>query len=145
MPIQPVRVQDCWDEISPEIDLIMKDLPWKEFRKEDIYADCAGGNAAIFVDTDFPLGESFFIARIDQNNTNGERILFLWIAHSKVEDTAGRVTDFVADMASNAGCSAVEFVTGSKEVMEHGIAYDFEKVMYRCRKEVIPRSERPVA
>ena len=126
MPIQPVRVQDCWDEISPEIDLIMKDLPWKEFRKEDIYADCAGGNAAIFVDTDFPLGESFFIARIDQNNT-------------------GRVTDFVADMASNAGCSAVEFVTGSKEVMEHGIAYDFEKVMYRCRKEVIPRSERPVA
>ena len=46
MPIQAVRVQDSWDAISPQIDSIMEDLPWRDFRKEDLYASCAGGQAA---------------------------------------------------------------------------------------------------
>lgn len=136
MPIQATRVQDCWDEISPEIDSIMGELPWKDFRKEDLYAACSNGSAAIFVDTDFPLGESFFIARIDENNSTGEKVLFLWIAHSSVDETAGRVTDVLSEIAANSGCSAVEFVTGSKDVMDYGMGHDFEKVMYRCRREI---------
>ena len=139
MAIETVRVQDCWDKISPEIDSIMNDLPWKDFRKEEIYAACAGGTAAVFIDTDFPLGESFFVARIDENSSTGERVMLLWIAHSKVNETADRVTHIVSEIAQNSGCSAVEFVTGSKEVMEYGIGHDFEKVMYRCRREVTPR------
>lgn len=140
MPIQAVRVQDSWDAISPQIDSIMEDLPWKDFRKEDLYASCAGGTAAIFIDTDFPLGESFFIARIDENNSTGEKALFLWIAHSTAPETAGRVHEVIAEIAANSGCSAVEFLTGSKEVMEHGAEHGFDKVMYRCRREVAPRA-----
>jgi hypothetical protein len=117
MSIQAVRVQDSWDFISSHIDKIMSDLPWKDFRKEDLYASCAGGTAAIFIDTDFPLGESFFIA-----------------------ETAGRVHEIIADMAANSGCNAVEFITGSPEVMEHGKEHGFDKVMYRCRREVEPRA-----
>ena len=140
MPIQAVRVQDSWDAISPQIDSIMEDLPWKDFRKEDLYASCAGGTAAIFIDTDFPLGESFFIARIDENNSTGEKVLFLWIAHSTAPETAGRVHEVIAEMAANSGCSAVEFITGSKEVMDHGAEHGFDKVLYRCRREVEPRA-----
>ena len=138
MPIQAVRVQDSWDAISPQIDSIMEDLPWRDFRKEDLYASCAGGQAAIFVDTDFPLGESFFIARIDENNSTGEKILFLWCAYSTAPETAGRVHEVVANMAANSGCNAVEFITGSKEVMGHGAGHGFDKVLYRCRREVKP-------
>jgi len=140
MPIQAVRVQDSWDAISSQIDSIMEDLPWKDFRKEDLYASCAGGTAAIFIDTDFPLGESFFIARIDENNSTGEKVLFLWIAHSDAPETAGRVHEVIAEIAANSGCSAVEFITGSKEVMEHGAEHGFDKMLYRCRREVEPRA-----
>jgi len=139
MPIQAVRVQESWDAISPKIDLITSNLPWRDFRKEDLYAACSSGRAAIFIDTDFPLGESFFIARMDENESTGEKVLFLWIAHSEAPETAGRVHDVVADIAANSGCSAVEFITGSEEVMEHGAAFGFDKVLYRCRREVEPR------
>ena len=145
MSIQAVRVQDSWDFISPHIDNIMSDLPWRDFRKEDLYAACAGGSAAIFIDTDFPLGESFFIARIDENNSTGEKTLFLWIAHSEAPETAGRVHEVIADMAANSGCSAVEFITGSQEVMEHGRSHGFDKVLYRCRREVEPRAAQNAA
>tara|TARA_R110000824_G_scaffold104728_2_gene248400 strand:- start:808 stop:1245 length:438 start_codon:yes stop_codon:yes gene_type:complete len=145
MPIQAVRVQDCWEVISPEIDSIMEDLPWKDFRKEDLYAACVGGNAAIFIDTDFPLGESFFVARIDENSSTGEKVLFLWIAHSKANETADRVHNVIADIAANSGCSAVEFITGNESVMDHGRLYGFEKVMYRCRREVAPGQQVPDA
>ncbi len=136
MSIQAVRVQDSWDAISPHIDKILSDLPWRDFRKEDLYASCAGGSAAIFMDTDFPSGESFFIARIDENNSTGEKILFLWIAYSAAPETAGRVYDIIVDVAANSGCTAIEFITGSEEVMEHGENHGFDKVMYRCRREV---------
>jgi hypothetical protein len=138
MSIQAVRVQDSWDAISPHIDKIMSNMPWRDFRKEDLYASCAGGNAAIFVDTDFPLGESFFIARIDENNSTGEKVLFLWIAHSEAHRTAARVYDVMENIASNSGCTAIEFITGNEEVMEHGENHGFDKVMYRCRREVGP-------
>ena len=143
MPIQAVRVQDSWDAISPQIDSIMEDLPWRDFRKEDLYASCAGGQAAIFVDTDFPLGESFSIVRIDENNSTGEKILFLWIAYSAAPQTAGRVYDIVRDVAVSSGCSAVEFITGSKEVMEHGAGHGFDKVLYRCRRDIEPVAALP--
>ena len=139
MTIQAVRVQDCWDSVAPKIDSIIQDLPWRDFRKEDIYSSCANGQAAIFLDTDFPFGESFFVARVDENNLTGEKILFLWIAYSSAEDTAGRVHDVIADMASNAGCSAVEFITGSESVVEHGKQFGFDRVVHRCRREVVPK------
>jgi|TARA_R110000824_G_scaffold129096_2_gene290297 hypothetical protein len=134
MPIQSVSVQTVWDEISPKIDLIMQDLPWNEYRKEDIYASCAAGDAAIFIDTDFPSGESFFIARLQE--VFGEKIFFLWIAHSEAPETAGRLNEVISDIASNSGCSAIEFSTGSQEVYQHGLDNGFDKVLYRCRKPV---------
>ena len=136
MAIETVRARDCWDFISPQIDVIIENLPWKDFRKEDLYAACTNGSAAIFIDTDFPLGESFSIARIDENDFTGEKVLFLWIAHSSAEETAGRVNKVVEDIARNSGCTAVEFITGIPEIVEYGKANGFDKILYRCRKEV---------
>ena len=136
MAIQVVRVQECWDFISPSIGKIMGDLPWQDFRKEDLYAACANGVAAIFVDTDFPLGDSFFIARIDENESTGERVLFLWVAFSKAPNTAGRVMQSIEKIAQDSECDAIEFITGSEDVMRHGEEFGFDKVLYRCRKEI---------
>jgi hypothetical protein len=101
MPLQSVKLQDCWDDILPKIEEIMHDLPWKDFRKEDIYTSCANGNAAIFVDSDAPLGESFFIARIDEYESTKEKVLFLWIAYSylKLQETlAATRSSFLPDL-----------------------------------------------
>jgi len=136
MPIEAVRIQDCWDSISPHIDKILKDLPWRDFRKEDLYLACANGNAAVFVDSDFSPGESFCIARIDENESTGEKVLFLWVARSSAPDTAKRVQETVENIARNSGCSAVEFITGSTEIVDHGKIHGFDKVLHRCRKEV---------
>ena len=138
MSVETVRIQDCWESISPEIDSILGNLPWMDFRKEDIYASCANGTAAVFIDNEEPLGDSFFIARIDENNSTGEKTLFLWIAHSKADGTAARFHDVIADIAQNSGCTAVEFVTPTESVMEHGNLYGFNKVMYRCRRDITP-------
>jgi len=137
MAIEVVRVQEYWDYIEPRVEQILQDLPWRDFRKEDLYAACANGAAAIFVDTDFPQGESFFIARIDQNENTGERVMFLWIAHSSAPNTAGRVHSVIEEIAAKSECSAVEFVTGSAEVMQHGEEFGFDKVLYRCRKQIL--------
>ena len=136
MPVEAIKIQNVWESIRPIIDGIRGDLPWKDFRTEDIYAACANGQAAIFVDTDYPLGDSFFIARIDENNSTGERVLFLWIAHSSAPETAGRVHELIEEIARNSGCSAVEFITGNESVLRYGSLHGFDKVMFRCRKEM---------
>lgn len=134
MPLQSVKLQDCWDDILPKIEEIMHDLPWKDFRKEDIYTSCANGNAAIFVDSDAPLGESFFIARIDEYESTKERVLFLWIAYSSEGEAALSFSETIFEIARNAGCNSVEFATGSEAVMKHGENFGFNGVIYRCRK-----------
>lgn len=136
MAIQAIKLQDAWDAISPKIDEIISELPWKDFRKEDIYASCAGGNSAIFIDDGVELGESFFIARIDEYESTRERVLFLWIAYSSQDSTAMRYSEVIADMARNAGCTAVEFATGHESVAKHGAENGFSDVIYRCRRRV---------
>ena len=63
----------------------------------------------------------------------------------RANETADRVHNVIADIAANSGCSAVEFITGNESVMDHGRLYGFEKVMYRCRREVAPGQQVPDA
>jgi len=138
--IQAVRVQDVWEQIKPAIDNILKDLPWKDFRAEDIYASCSTGDSVVFVDPVVPVGESFFVARIDENQSTREKTLCLWISHSTTPETAQRVMDAIDDIAANSGCAYIEFVTGSEKLVEYGKLHGFDKVMYEVRKSV-PKQE----
>lgn len=140
--IQAVRVQDVWEHIKPAIDDIIKDLPWKDFRAEDIYASCSAGDAVVFVDSTVPVGESFTIARMDENQSTREKTLCLWISYSTSPETAQRVMDAVDTIAANSGCAYIEFVTGSEKLVEYGKANGFDKVMYEVRKAV-PKQEAP--
>ncbi len=137
--IQAVHIQDVWDYIKPAIDDILKDLPWKDFRAEDIYASCSAGDSAVFVDIDVPTGESFAILRMDENQSTKEKTLCLWISYSTNQETAKRVMDLIDTIASDSGCAYIEFVTGSEKLVEYGKIHGFDKVMYEVRKAVPTR------
>jgi len=136
--IQAVRVQDVWEHIKPAIDKIIDDLPWKDFRAEDIYASCSAGASVVFVDPVVPIGESFIVARMDENQSTGEKTLCLWISYSSTAETAGRVNAAINTIAANSGCSYIEFVTGSEQIVEYGKSHGFDKIMYEVRKTVVP-------
>ena len=137
--IQAVRVQDVWEYIKPAIENIVSELPWKNFRTEDIYASCAAGESVVFVDAGEPLGESFTVARLNTNESTGEKTLFLWISYSSTQETAGRVMEAIEQIAANSGCSYIEFITGSEKLVEYGKANGFDRIMYEVRKSVTPR------
>jgi hypothetical protein len=137
--IQAVRVQDVWEYIKPAIESIVSELPWRDFRAEDVYASCTAGESVVFVDAGVPLGESFFVARVDEEAMTKEKVMSLWIAYSSSPNAAGRVMEAIEQIAANSGCSYIEFITGSEKLVEYGKANGFDKIMYEVRKSVTPR------
>ena len=93
-------IRKVWDDILPGIQKIHESLPWREWRIEDIYSECASGAAAGFTkEGEEDPGKSFFVARINVNESTGQRVLFLWIAWSPEEMGAEAIREDLEALA----------------------------------------------
>jgi len=129
-------VQQVWESILPGILSVREDLPWQDWRPEDIYAACMSGEAHVLIRDDADPKDSFLIAKMVTDSASGRRSLFLWIAWSEDVDSAGKVIGGLDDIAYRSGCSSIQFSTGSQKLVEYAKGFGFDKVMYEVRKDI---------
>ncbi len=141
--LEIVDVQLCWDFIKPKIERIVSELPWRDFRPEDIYNQCVNGQAAVFVDPAVPWGDSFFVARMEVNKSTGEKTMLLWIAHSSMDETASRSIQTIEDVARENNCHYLEFITAHEKIVEYGRMHGFDRILHQCRKSLEPVEKQP--
>ena len=131
-------IRTVWDDILPGIKKIHESLPWREWRIEDIYSECASGAAAVFTKQgEEDPGKSFFVAKINVNESTGQRVLFLWIAWSPEEMGAEAIREDLEALALSQGCTAIEFITAEEKLVEYAKGFGFDKVMYQAYRSLI--------
>jgi hypothetical protein len=134
--IEAVDIRLVWNAIRPGIESIHAGMPWVDWIPEDLYAACILGEAAVIVKPDTDPGEAFMIVRMDTNNRSGEKTLFIWIAWCPEEEGAASIYQDLDILGQNNGCSAIEFITGQKKLVDFAQQFGFKKVMYEVRKEL---------
>ena len=129
-------VQEVWEEIVPAVMEIRKDLPWHDWRLQDLYNSCASGESRIFLREDTPASEFFFVLR--PTNTPSSRTLFIWLAWSPgIKDKQAPIYfSEIEDIARKNRCGAVEFVTSREDIVEYASEFGYKDKMYTIRKEI---------
>lgn len=131
-------VREVWEKILPGIESIHSSLPWKEWRIEDVYAECLSGESGIFTkEGEEDPGKSFFVARVNTNPSTGQRVLFLWIAWSPEELGAEAIRDDLEKLALGEGCTAIEFITNEVKLVEYAKKFGFDGLMYQVQRSLI--------
>ncbi len=136
LSIRPVK--EVWEEILPGIMEVWKGLPWKDWIPEDIYASCLSGHSVVLTHSDMDPQTAFGVVRMDTCGQTGRKNLFLWIAWCANEEGAEKVYRNLDEIASQNGCSSIDFITGSPELVKYGERFGYDKVMYEVRKEIVP-------
>lgn len=134
--LKAVDVRTVWDKISPSIEKIHSELPWSDWRLEDIYAACLGGQAVVLVQPDMEPENAFGVVRIDTCEQTGRKNLFLWIAWCENEEGARQVYEDLDEIATSNNCDFIDFITGSEKLVKYAENFGFKKVMYEVRKEL---------
>jgi hypothetical protein len=138
--LQAVDVRTVWDKIYPAIEKIHSELPWSDWRLEDIYAACLSGQAVVLVQPDVEPQGAFGVVRLDTCEQTGRKSLFLWIAWCENEEGAKQVYEDLDEIATRSECDSIDFITGSPELVKYAQNFGFKKVMYEVRKEMIEKS-----
>jgi len=134
--LEVVDIRLVWNAVRPGIEQIHAALPWVDWRPEDIYASCLNSESALITKQGVDASEAFMIVRMDVNQRTGEKILFMWLAWCPDETGAPDIYMELDQLAISNGCSAIEFITGEKKLVEFADKFGFKKVMYEVRKEL---------
>ena len=136
--IEKQDIRMVWEKILPGIEKIHSELPWRDWRIEDIYAECLSGQAGVFTKAgEEDPGNSFFIARVNVNPSTGQRVLFLWIAWSPEELGAEAIGEDLEKLALGEGCTAIEFITNEKKLVTYAEQFGFDRLMYQVHRSLI--------
>jgi hypothetical protein len=139
--LKAVDIRPLWQDIYPGILSIWREMPWRDWIPEDIYAACLTGSAALLVGEGIPPSEGFMVCRMDQNE-NGKN-LFIWIAWCPTDDGAATIYKELDEIAETNGCTAIEFVTGEPKLVEFAKNFGYDNVMYEVRKKITPIEQPP--
>tara|TARA_R110002020_G_scaffold141264_1_gene312931 strand:+ start:216 stop:659 length:444 start_codon:yes stop_codon:yes gene_type:complete len=134
--LEVVDIRLVWNAVRPGVEQIHANLPWVDWRPEDIYAACTNGDSALITKQGVDASEAFMIVRMDVNQRTGEKILFIWLAWCPDETGAAEIYLELDQLAMGNGCSAIEFITGEKKLVEFADQFGFRKVMYEVRKDL---------
>ena len=134
--LQAVDVRTVWDEISPAIEKIHSELPWKDWRMEDIYAACMSGQAVVLVQPNTEPQRAFCVVRMDTCEQTGNKSLFIWIAWCQDDEGAKEVYKDLDEIATNSECDSIDFITGSQKLVNYAQNFGYKKVMYEVKKEL---------
>ena len=138
--LQVVDVRTVWDKICPAIEKIHSELPWSDWRLEDIYAACLTGQAAVLVQPDVEPQDAFGVVRMDTDEQTGKKNLFLWIAWCENEEGAKQVYEDLDEIAIKNNCESIDFITGSQKLVNYAQNFGYKKVMYEVKKELNEKS-----
>ena len=134
--LQAVDVRTVWDRIYPAIQKIHSELPWSDWRLEDIYAACMNGQAVVLIQSDMEPQDAFGVVRIDTCEQTGKKSLFLWLAWCENEEGAEKVYKDLDMIATENACEHITFITGSQKLVNYAQNFGYKKVMYEVRKEI---------
>ncbi len=130
-----VDIRSVWDSIKDSIGFI-KGESYEAETLEDIYYACVNNEAAIWVDKNIEPKDGFLITKVQRNEFTSERYLLLWIAWYKEETGADKFQKEIEELAKRLHCTSIEFWTSKKEIRDHGITHGYDKITYKCRKEI---------
>ena len=136
--INPMDVRLIWDDIRPGVEEIHRNLPWKDWRPEDVYASCLALETVVFVPEGAHPSDQFVVARITKCPRTSEKTMFFWLAFNSTGDAdlAGKMHEGLEEAAIKSGCSAVEFITAHDKIVNHGKRFGYDKVMHHVRKDL---------
>jgi len=134
--LQAVDIRTVWERVYPGIQKIHSELPWNDWRVEDIYAACLSGQAAILIQPDTEPQDAFLIAKQNLCEQTRKKSLFIWIAWSKNDEQAKDVYKDLDMIAMESGCESINFMTGSQKLVKYAQSFGYKKVMYEVRKEI---------
>jgi hypothetical protein len=117
--LQAVDIRTVWDAISPSIEKIRSELPWSDWRLEDIYAACLSGRAVVLIQPDAAPQSAFGVVRLDTCEQTGRKCLFLWIAWCENEEGAQQVYEDLDEIALRSQCDSIDFITGSEKLVKY--------------------------
>tara|TARA_R100001510_G_C7631482_1_gene190244 strand:+ start:451 stop:894 length:444 start_codon:yes stop_codon:yes gene_type:complete len=128
-------IDDHWEDIINGLYQIKQESNEPETFK-DYYDACKKGQAILWVDKDVNATNAFLITQLLTRNYSMEKYLLLWVAWYKEESGAYRVQQDLEVIARMFGCKSIEFWTSRPEIMDYGKAHGYDKVTYKCVKEV---------
>ena len=138
--LQAVDIRMVWEKILPGILKIHSELPWNDWRPEDIYAGCLSGEAVLFLRPDATPESAFLVVKQNICERTGNKSLFIWIAWSQNEEEAKEVYKNLDSIAMEAGCKSISFMTGSEKLVKYAQNFGYKKVMHEVRKELPGKS-----
>ena len=135
MSLIQANIDDHWDDIKHGIYAIKAETYESETPK-DIYLACKNNQAVLWLDSDIEPKDGFLITQVLEKNFSKEKNLLLWVAWYKEDLGANKFQKNLEFIATNANCKTIEFWTNKKEIRDHGKKFGYDKVTYKCIKEI---------
>ena len=135
MTLVRVNIDEYWEDIKEGLNTIQKETHEAE-TPEDVYVACINNEAILWIDKDIEPKDGFLITQVLKRNFSNERYLLLWIAWYREQSGADKFQASIEDLARLLGCQSIEFWTSKKEIRDHGINYGYDKITYKCVKEI---------
>ena len=135
MTLVRVNIDEYWEQIKEGLDSIKKETHEEE-TAEDIYVACKNNTAILWIDENIEPKDGFLITQVLNRNFSNEKYLLLWIAWYKKESGADKFQASIEDLARLLDCRSIEFWTSKKEIRDHGLTHGYDKVTYKCVKEI---------
>ena len=135
MNLIEANIDDHWEDIKHGLYSIKRETHESETAK-DIYDACKNNTATLWLDKDIKPKDGFLITHVLDKDFSYEKYLLLWVAWYKEQSGAKKFQMQIEQKAKKLGCKSIEFWTNKKEIRDHGITHGYEKITYKCMKEI---------
>ena len=78
----------------------------------------------------------FLITQVFDDNFSNEKYLLLWVAWYKEKSGAKQFQEEIEKIAKLFNCKSIQFWTNKKDIRDYGITYGYNKITYKCIKEI---------
>jgi len=128
-------IDKYWEDIKHGIYSI-KENTFEPETAKDIYNACKNNIASLWLDKDIKPADGFLITQVLTKSFSNEKYLLLWVAWYKEQLGANKFQKEIEEIAKKLNCKSIEFWTNKKEIVNHGIEHGYEKITYKCMKEI---------
>jgi|TARA_R110001592_G_scaffold360945_1_gene670374 hypothetical protein len=135
MNLIQANIDDHWEDIKHGIYSIKQET-YESETAQDIYRACKNNTASLWLDKNIKPKNGFLITQILKRNYSNEKYLLLWVAWYKEQLGADKFQLNIEKIAKDSGCKSIEFWTNKKEIRDHGKFHGYNKITYKCIKEI---------
>lgn len=135
MNLIQANIDDHWQDIKKGLHSIKKESYESETVK-DIYNACVANKAILWLDKNIKPKNGFLITQVFDDNFSNEKYLLLWVAWYKEKSGAKQFQEEIEKIAKLFNCKSIQFWTNKKDIRDYGITYGYNKITYKCIKEI---------